>query len=99
MTEHTCRRCTFYFKRTESIDEGINIPVEGCVREIDDSNNCHEFQEKKHRVNDKFLDSLQGEKMTLDEWKDLDRFKTQARLKVLNKMLRHIEDNSGNNRP
>jgi hypothetical protein len=88
-----CRRCAFYFKRVEGLD-GHNVKTEGCVRELE-PDTCHEFTEKWYNGNeDGFRDSLEEEKMSLDEYKDYAELRDSLRYKALKKML-HEELSGG----
>ena len=87
MKEHTCRKCAFYFQRLEPLDKGINVPIKGCVRDVEDPDDCHEYQDKWYAGNDDgFRDSLEEEYMSLDEYRDFLALKEKARTKILRKL-------------
>jgi len=101
MTEHECKQCTFYFKRMERLDPGISVSSKGCVRDIEDPDDCHEFQEKWYAGNDDgFQDSMEEQSdfgdgfmehyLTPAEYKDW--VETNEKLAVLKHELKIEQD-------
>ena len=91
-----CRKCEYYYKQIEKLDDGTKVQVGTCIRDIkspddDPEGVCMEFREKWYLGNENgFRDSLEEEMMSIDEYEDYLHYKDRIRLQQLRKLINDI---------